>query len=64
VNRRPFWTKLPRKEPSASSQHRDEHSFMLHPEPKKESSFDGVTGVETDLTETDVAEMVRECQGL
>jgi hypothetical protein len=37
---------------------------MLHPEPKKESPFEGVTGVETDLTETDVAEMVRECQGL
>lgn len=41
-------------------QRRNGQSFVLRPEPKEESPFDGVTGVKTDLSGADVVEMVRE----
>jgi hypothetical protein len=40
-------------------QRRNGQSFVLRPEPKEESPFDGVTGVKTDLSGADVVEMVR-----
>ena len=41
-------------------QRRNGQAFVLRPEPKEESPFDGVTGVQTDLAGADVVEMVRE----